>query len=75
MAFTGQRRALEDIEANEAPTNQKNGRKPTPLWTPPPPYTIPEAWPQLPWPVPLMLTPVAPPLTEGPALPPLPDDG
>ena len=40
------------------------------------PYHIqPLGGPQLPWPVPLMLTPVAPPLTEGPALPPLPDDG
>ena len=75
-------------------TYQMNARDPTPLWTPPAPYTIrppvpparlmftrapyhiqPLGGPQLPWPVPLMLTPVAPPLTESPALlPPLPEN-
>jgi len=74
-------------------TYQMNARDPTPLWTPPAPYTIrppvppprlmftrapyhiqPLGGPQLPWPVPLMLTPVAPPLTESPALPALPEN-
>ena len=140
MAFTGQRRALEDIDANEEPTKeerllpqsaksihtylinrlsdalspkskifdaelkrtwsrldrrtrQMNARDPTPLWTPPAPYTIrppdppprlmftrapyhiqPLGGPTRPWPVPIILTPVAPPLTESPALPPLPEN-
>ena len=40
------------------------------------PYHIqPLGGPQLPWPVPIILTPVAPPSTEGgPALPPLPEN-
>ena len=55
-------------------TYQMNARGPTPLWTPP--VYVPQLYydprPPLLWPVPLMLTPVAPPLPEGPAPPQLP---
>ena len=103
MAFTGQRRALEDIDANEEPTKEERllpqsaksihtyliNRLSDALspkskifdaelkrtLTRAPYHIQPLGGPQLPWPVPIILTPVAPPSTEGgPALPPLPEN-